>query len=102
MTSASTAAQLVAGLAQELEDTRVHRDAIAADTRKWDALTRTVQDICELSVKLGRDKHTLLEELAVKRRAVQLLLRERDSMRAELHAIDGTIGTVGKYGLPPQ
>lgn len=90
-------ATLSRALARELDETRSHRDALAGDTRKWESLTRTLQDVCELSARLGRDRDTLLDELATKRRAVQLLLRERDAMTAELNAIDTTIGTVGKF-----
>ena len=92
-----TAAQLIQALAQEVEDTKVHRDAIVADTRKWESLTRTIQDVCELSAKLKRDRDLVLEELAVKRRQVQVLLRDKEAVRTELAAIEGTIGVVGKF-----
>jgi hypothetical protein len=84
-------------LSRELEESRIHRDAIISDTRKWDSLTRTIQDICELHAKLQRDRDIVLEELAEKRRIVQLVLREKQAMKSELNAIDATVGTVGKY-----
>jgi hypothetical protein len=90
-------AALIASLSQEVEDTRVHIDAIVADTRKWESLTRTIQDVCELSAKLKRDRSLLVEELAVKRQTVQRELNQREAMVSELRSIEGTIGSVGKY-----
>jgi hypothetical protein len=90
-------AQLIENLKRELEESKMHRDAVLADTRKWESLMQTIQDVVELSTKLRRDKDILLEELAEKRRGVQLLMREKQAMRGEIAAIDGTIGTVGKY-----
>lgn len=90
-------AAILHALTKEVDDTIVHRDAVLADTRKWDSLVRTIQDVVELSAKLKRDQGMLLEELAVKRRAVQLARNEKDAVSAELFAIEQSIGETGKF-----
>jgi hypothetical protein len=90
-------AAIVAALEQEQQDTQVHLDAVISDTRKWEALHRTITDVCELHAKLRRDREVLLEELAVKRQQVQLLHNQKVAIESELHAIEATIGTAGKF-----